>query len=144
VVKHVKDFMTHRPLEVKDLPMLQEAMDNDTLRPGQSVSEYAGKHMESFVYEDDAGPVGVLRYTKALRLCTVWCDAEDRRRNGATLMSGIEEVVRLAESNGFTEIILQTDSPLMAKFCTDKLGFEESRGEYVRHVTPTSKELNHE
>lgn len=133
--------MINRPLEVTDLDMLQKAMDVNKFHPGQKAESYAGKHMQSFVYEDDTGPIGVLQCTKTLRLRTIWCNNDDHARNGPSVMQAIADSVKRAEASGFTEIIFQTDSPLLANFCTKKLGFEESRGEYRLEVTP--KETNH-
>lgn len=110
-------------------------MDNNRLHPGQQAESYAGKSMESFVYLDEQSPIGVLRYTKTLRLVCTWCDNDDSVRNAASTTQAISDSVALAEASGFTEIIFQTNSSKLATFCS-KLGFEGSQGEYVKYVTP--------
>lgn len=127
-------MITNRPLAGTDVPMLQKALDNNEFHPGQKAEWYTGPNMYSTVYEDEQGPIGILRYTKTLRLCTVWVDNADHTRNGASIMQAIEDSVKLAEADGFTEIIFKTNSKLLAHFCVSKLGFEESQGEYRKDV----------
>jgi len=89
------------------------------------------------VYEDERGPIGVLRYTKEsdrLQLVTVWCANADRKRNAASVIVAIADTVRLARESGYKEIVFSTQSPSLARFCIDRLGFEEDKGEYVLHI----------
>jgi hypothetical protein len=125
--------ITSRPLEHKDLDMLQRALDQDQYEHADKEA-YTQNGAYSEVYEDEQGPIGVLRYTKTLRLLTVWCDNKDRIRNGASVIQAITDAVTKAKESGFTDIIFNTQSPTLAKFCVDKLGFEESKGEYVKYV----------
>lgn len=127
-------MITSRPLQGDDIPMLQQAMDDSVFHPGQNAKSYAGKNMFATVYEDEQGPIGVLKYTKTLRLRTIWCDEKDRIRNGASIVQAIEDSVKMARESGFTEVIFQTDNLALARFCVDRLGFEESRGEYRKEV----------
>jgi hypothetical protein len=128
--------MTSRPLSNADLPMLQRALDQDEFEH-LSVKNYTMDSAYSVVYEDDAGPIGVLRYTKEgdrLRLVTVWCDNHDRVRNGASVTQAISDTVTLAKANGFKAIVFATQSPTLAGFCQKHLGFEKDKDEYVRYV----------
>lgn len=127
-------MITSRPLAKEDIPMLQQAIDDNTFHQDQKVEYYIGPDMFTKVYEDEAGPIGVLRYTKTLRLCTVWCNNRDRVRNGTATIKAIEDSVEMAKQSGYTEIIFKTNSPMLAKFCTTKLGFEESQGEYRKEI----------
>lgn len=124
--------MTHRPLGESDLPMLQKALDQDTFEHADA-KQYTMDNSFSEVYEDEAGPIGVLRYTKTLRLTTVWYDNHDRKRNAASVIQAISDAVTKAKASGFTEIVFNTESPTLAAFC-QTLGFAESKGEYVLHV----------
>ena len=126
-------MITSRPIEHADLPMLQRALDQDQFEHA-STAHYTMDGAYSEVYEDEVGPIGVLRYTKTLRLMTVWCDSKDRVRNGASVIQAISDAMVKAKKSGFTEIVYNTESPLLAKFCVDKLGFAESKGEYVKQV----------
>jgi hypothetical protein len=126
-------MVNSRPLTEEDLPVLQSALEKSP-HPDQKVEHYVGDNKHCEVYEDKSGPIGILRYTKTLRLCATWINNEDRARNAASIIQAVEDASVKAKANGFTEIIFQSDSPSYAKFCTDKLGFQESRGEYVKFV----------
>lgn len=121
-------MINHRPMKVEDIPTLQAAIDQNEFHPNQKTSYYTGEKMYTEIYEDETSPIGFLRYTKALRLCTVWCDNGDRVRNGASIMQAIENSVKLAIADGFNEILFETNSPLLEKFCTSKLDFKKAEG----------------
>jgi len=128
--------MISRPLGVADLPMLQRALDQDEYEHLET-KNFTMDYAFSVVYEDEQGPIGVLRYTKddgRLRLVTVWCDNNDRRRNGRSVIVAIADTVQRARASGYKDIVFATKSPSLAKFCIDRLGFEEKKGEYVLHV----------
>ena len=126
-------MITSRPLEPTDFEMLKAALNHDQY-DHDGPMDYIRDNTEADVYEDENGPIGILRYSKTLRLMTVWCDNQDRVRNGASVIQAIADAVRKAKAAGFTDIIFNTQSPTLAKFCIDKLGFEESKGEYVKYV----------
>ena len=127
-------MITSRPLESLDQDMLKRALDQDTYEHA-GVGDYSCPNVYSEVYEDEVGPIGILRYSKTLRLMTVWCDNKDRERNAASVIKAIGDAVEKAKASGFTEIVFNTESPTLAKFCMTQLGFEESKGEYVRYVS---------
>ena len=126
-------MITSRPLESKDLPMLQKALDRDEFEHAE-VPSYTQNGAYSEVYEDEDGPIAVLRYTKTLRLVGVWCDNHAGLKNARATIQAISDAVAKAKASGFTDIIFNTESPTLAKFCVSKLGFKESKGEYVRYV----------
>lgn len=121
-------MITKRPLIDADLLALQKSLDESKFHSGLKANLFSGPHTESFVYEDEQGPIGVLRYSKTLRLCTSWFNEKDRVRNGASIFQAIKDSVELAKKNGFTDIIFDTESLLLEKFCIDKLGFEKAVG----------------
>ena len=125
--------ITHRPLELLDLPMLQRALDQDEYEHCE-VKDYTRDGAYSEVYEDDEGPIGVLRCTKTLRLVCTWCKNDDSRRNAAVTIEAIRVAVENAKTSGYTDIIFNTESPKLARFCTEVLGFEESQGQYVKQI----------
>jgi hypothetical protein len=126
--------LNSRPLTVYDVQALQDALDANEIHPGQKAEYYTNDKGYTEVYEDEFGPIGFLRYSKSLRLNTVWCDNGDRKRNGASIIQAISDAVEKAKSAGFTEIIFQTDTPALARFCTERLGFTESKGEFIKYV----------
>ncbi len=129
--------MTSRPLGVADLPMLQRALDQDEYEHLE-VPNFTMDSAYSVVYEDERGPIGILRYTRdqddRLRLVTVWCDNADSHRNGKSIVVAIADTVRLAKTGGYKEIVFFTENPSLARFCIDRLGFEKDKGDYVLHI----------
>jgi hypothetical protein len=125
--------MKSRPLGVADLPMLQRALDQDEYKHVET-KNYTMDNSHSVVYEDDKGPIGVLRYTKTLRLLTVWCNNGDKKRNAASTILAIIDSVKMARDSGFTDIIFETESPTLKQFCKDRLGFQEAGNTMVLHV----------
>jgi hypothetical protein len=117
--------------------MLQRALDQDEYEHLE-VPDFTMDSAYSVVYEDDLGPIGILRYTREpnsrLRLVTVWCDNADASRNGKSVVVAIADTVRLARESGYKEIVFCTQSPSLAKFCIDRLGFKEDKGEYVLYI----------
>ena len=116
--------MNSRPLEEKDIPMLEKALDQDTYEHCQPW-EYTMEGAYSVVYEDEQGPIGVLRYTKTLRLVCVWCDNADKRRNAASAVQAVKDAVAQAKANGYTDVTCATESPLLKKFFVEQCGFKE-------------------
>ena len=122
--------MISRPMVVEDKDCLQAAMDKNHWHPGQKAESYM-VNGANFVYGDK--PVTFLNYEKILRVRVQWCDEHDRDGNKEALAQMVEDAVKLARDNDYGEIIFQTDNPALAKYA-EKLGFEESRGEYRREV----------
>ena len=128
--------MTSRPLGVADLPMLQRALDQDEYEHLEA-KNYTMDSAYSVVYEDERGPIGVLRYTKdgdRLRLVTTWCNNYDKTRNGKSIVVAIADTVVMARTSGYKEIVFETKNLSLAQFCVTKLGFSESNGEYVLYI----------
>jgi len=114
-----------RPTTEADVNDLQKAL-NQSSHPNQKVEHYASVGVTD-VYEDESGPIGFLRYTKALRLCACWIDDKDKHRNAASISQAITDAVQKAKSNGYTEILFETESESYKTFC-EKLGFEKAVG----------------
>ena len=129
--------MTSRPLGVADLPMLQRALNQDEYEHLET-KNFTMDSAYSVVYQDERGPIGILRYTRdpdgRLRLVTVWCKNADKQRNGKSVIIAIADTVRLARTGDYKEIVFETKNPSLAQFCVTKLGFSESNGEYVLHI----------
>ena len=125
--------ITNRPLEEKDLPMLQAALDQDTFEHCEA-KNYTMDNSYSVVYEDEQGPIGVLRYTKTLRLVCVFCDNDDKRRNAAGATQAVINAVQQAKANGFVDVICETESESLKKFYVNYLGFKEAGKTLVLHI----------
>lgn len=107
--------ITTRPLELLDIPLLQRALDQDQFEHA-TVPQYTMDGAFSEVYEDKDGPIGILRYTKTLRLVCVWCDNKDLKRNAVGAAKAVRDAITKAKTNGYTDIIFETESPTLQKF----------------------------
>ena len=125
--------MTNRPLVASDFQMLQKALDQDTY-DHDSPMAYVEEGTGSQVYEDEQSPIAIFRYSMALRISAVWCDNFDRVRNKEVAIRFFNDALAEAKAHHFKEIVFNTQSPTLAKFCIDQFGFEERKGEYVRNV----------
>jgi hypothetical protein len=91
-------------------------------------------HAYSVIYEDEKGPIGILRYTKTLRLVCVFCDNDDKERNAAGAIQAVVDAVAQAKANGFVDVICETESPSLKKFYVNHLGFKEAGKTLVLHI----------
>lgn len=138
-------MITTRAMTEQDQPALQAAIKRDTFHPGEwSVddfifepdSNYEKKRLPKIctVIEDQNGPITFVRFTKTLRVCCTWVDAEDTRRNARAIIFGVLEAVQTARANGFAEIVIQTDHPKLAAFLEKACGMKNSKGEFLISV----------
>jgi hypothetical protein len=133
-----------RPFDKADIPMLQAAIDRNTIHPG----EWSVKHFyddpedpdalkipkEVTTMSDQQGPIVFVRYTKSLRISCVWNDEKDNHRNGRAVVNGILDAVTKARASGFTELIIQTQSEKLATFFEKILKMRRSRDEFILQV----------
>ena len=133
-----------RPFSETDIPALQSAIDRDTFHPG----EWSVKHFyddpkdpdalkipkEVTTISDSKGPIAFVRYTKSLRISCMWNDETDNHRNGRAVLNGILDAVNKARANGYTEIIIATESEKLATFFERILKMKRSRDEFLLQV----------
>lgn len=133
-------MISHRPLVESDFPALQAAIDADTFHPGQwEVSDFQGEGIFSETFEDENGPIVFVQYSAdsdtRLRICTMWTDSQNLKRNAPTIVYGITAAVERARAVGFDELIFSTDHSRLAKFMTTVVGFKHLYGnEYILPV----------
>jgi hypothetical protein len=123
-----------RRIEENDRPILAESLAADTFHQGTNVDFFYDQRSICNVYEDDDGPVMVVRGTKALRLDIQYLDNNDAKRNMRIMLDGFDDLAHKARESGFTEIVFNTNSPLLAQFCKKRFGFVESAGELRRFL----------
>jgi len=116
-------MITSRPITSEDTEMLQKALDQNEFHPGQKTEYYTNVGVTD-VYQDEQGTIGFLRYTKTLRLCTVWVNNDDRQRNAASVIQAISDAVSKAKASGYSDILFSTNSPKLKAF-SETLGFKE-------------------
>lgn len=86
------------------------------------------------VYEDSEGPILFLRGTKSLRIDIQFLDNGNLERNGNALKEGFLPFVEGCKKAGFTELVFNTDSPLLRRFCKNVLKFEDVEGKELRYL----------
>jgi ribonuclease HI len=124
-----------RKMTTSDLPALQQAIDRDTFHPGEWKVEHFTQPTASVeVIEDSQGPIAFVRFTKSLRISCVWNDETDSHRNGRAILRGIIDAANKARENGFTEIIITTESDKLATFFEKVLKMKKSKCEYILQV----------
>ena len=126
-----------REFTAEDVPNLEKAIENDKFHPGQWTLEafesQQGRPVAVSVIEDEKGPIAFVRYTKSLRLSCIWVQ-EDKHRNVHAIIQGLRDAANRAKESGFTEIIIQTDFPDLAKFFEKVMKMERSQGEYILYL----------
>lgn len=127
-------MITDRWLGLEDYNLLALSLAQDEHHKGTQPEFFTQLGTVCKVYEDEQGPICFVRGAKALRLDIQYVDNNDRRRNMAAMLGGFEELAASARENGFTEIIFQSNNPLLKAFCVKRLGFVESDGELRKKI----------
>lgn len=123
-------MVTSRQITETDRPSLAQALDRDIFHQGTKVDAFYEKGTMTNVYEDEQGPVLVLRASRSLRIDMMFFDNDARLRNKAVMLEGFQALLHGARQAGFKEITTSTNSPALLKFATLKeedggFGFEE-------------------
>jgi hypothetical protein len=127
-------MVTDRFMEASDAPLLARSLANDEHHRSTPPEFFTAPGTICKVYEDELGPICFVRGTKALRLDIQYVDNADKKRNMTAMLEGFDRLAKNAASHGFTEIIFQTNSPLLRKFCVKAFGFYEYEGELRKHL----------
>lgn len=123
-----------RFIETADLPLLALSLAKDEEHKKTEPEFFTASGSVCKVYEDELGPICFVRGTKALRLDIQYVDNKDKKRNIAAMLGGFDALAAKARENGFTEIIFQSNNPLLKKFCVKAFGFVESDGELRKFI----------
>lgn len=123
-----------RSLEERDKSLLQESLAKDQYHKETPVEFFYSAGAATLVYEDDAGPVFVVRGTKALRMDIQFLDNNQFDRNRKMLEENFHDFAERARQQGFTELVFCSNSPLLIAFCKRKFGFAEVQGELRRYL----------
>lgn len=92
---------------------------------------YQGERKEKMILEDDQGPILGFRISKALRVDIQFNEAE-KKRTAQGLMEGFAWLLERAQKAGFSEVIFESKSKPLIRFCKKRFGFVESPTELVR------------
>lgn len=118
--------MTERILEEKDKPWLAEWIAAEPDHQENSPDFYFQPRTKSIVYEDEQGPVFVVRYSTAVRVDTEFNPTAERERIRAMLKKVVPEVAATAQAQGFSEIVFTSVSKSLIAFCR-LLGFKAAQ-----------------
>lgn len=123
-------MVTSRKIEDTDRASIAQALARDIFHPGTSADAFYLPNVLTNVYEDEAGPILLLRGARSLRIDMLFFDNLDRERNKAAMLAGFQKLVDGAKAAGFLQITTSTNSPALLKFATTKtedggFGFEE-------------------
>jgi hypothetical protein len=106
----------------KDKEMLKEWIAAEPDHSNSTPEFYYTPGTKSVVYEDEQGPVCVVRYSSVLRLDMDFAPNIDKVRIKEAMKSQLPEIVEQAKSQGFKEIVFDSVSKPLIKFC-QYLGF---------------------
>lgn len=127
-------MVTDRFLQEYDEPLLTVALAQDEYHVGTAPEFFTAPGTICKVYEDELGPICFVRGAKALRLDIQYVDNKDRKRNMKAMLEGFDKLAKKASSYGFTEIIFNSNNPMLRKFCVKAFGFIESEGELRKFI----------
>lgn len=122
-------MVTDRFIEPGDLTLLELSLARDEHHKDTEPGFFYQPGTITKVYEDDSGPILFARGSAALRLDLQYVDNADVKRNMKAMLDGFDALAKKAKENGFGEIIFNTNSPMMKRFCTKRFGFIESGSE---------------
>ncbi len=122
-------MISSRQIEPADRDTLSSSLARDDSHVNTDPGFFYAHGSVCNVYEDDLGTVLFCRGAKALRLDVQFVFNEDFTRNRNMLLKGFPELEAKAKAAGFTEVIFFSNSPLLTRFCVQKLGFRPIAGE---------------
>lgn len=126
--------MTYRVLQEEDRPILEASLALDIEHPDTKVDFFYNPRTICFVYDDSDGPVLYARSAKTLRLDLHYVNNLDAKKNMRVMMEHFPDLVGLAQNNGYSDVMFNSTSPLLRKFCIKRLGFMEASNELRRDI----------
>lgn len=126
--------ITNRLLTPEDEANLTVSLALDKEHPDLEAEFFAEPGCVTNVYEDESGPICYVRGSAALRLDIHWVDNGDAKRNRRAILEGFPDLVARARGNDFKQVIFDSVSPMLRKFCTKRLGFAASATELKKDL----------
>jgi hypothetical protein len=130
--KSTKGLMIHdRSISSDDLSLIASAIEADeqSKRPAEFFTEPGSV---ANIYEDETGPLVVIRGIKSLRLDAQILTTE-RAQGRAAIALGVSRLAKKARENGFKEIVFRTDAKDIADLALG-FGFVAQDGEYRKAI----------
>lgn len=127
------DSYSVRPLTEQDRPYLDSLIEQDQYHAGRMDADFFLKREmgeDAWALEDEHGQiVFYFKTTTAVRLAIQFRPSTkpgDRLRNAAAMMRGLRWIEGVLKSNGFREIVTDTEGPELRNFLKRRLGFAEA------------------
>lgn len=127
------DGYTVRPLTEQDRAYLDLLIDADEYHRGRMDADFFLKRQQgedAWALEDQYGQiVFYFKTTTAVRLAIQFRPSSspaDRLRNAAAMMRGLRWIEGVLRSNGFREMVTDTEGPELRNFLKRRLGFSEA------------------
>lgn len=124
-------MITSRQVTAEDRTRIAEALSRDTFHPNTKADAFYMPGTVSNVYEDEQGnPILFVRASRSLRIDMCFFKNDAKAHNKEAMIAGFKQLVLLAKTAGFAEIVTSTNSEALRKFAcipVDKggFGFEE-------------------
>ena len=122
-------MITERWINENDYSPLKDSLAKDEYHRDTRPDFFYTPGTVCKVYEDEKGPIMYVRGCKSLRIDIQFFSNHDYERNREVLTTKFKEFVNTCKASGFKELVFNTDSPLLKRFCIQKLNFFEVSGE---------------
>ena len=116
-----------RPLEKKDLDIIQKSLYNDKWHTSVTLEDFTRTEYAYSAYEDEFGLVAVARVqvirSSVLLLDCQFITNDDEERNGRVILYGLSAMIKSARKAGYTAIEFTSQNERLVRFCVRRLGF---------------------
>jgi hypothetical protein len=117
----------------EDRSLLELSLASDQYHQTTKADFYYKPGTFTKCYSDEQGPVLFIRGAKSLRVDIQFLDNYDYERNRKMLSDNFAAFVNQCKSAGFSELVFNTTSPLLKRFCKQVLKFEVVEGHELRY-----------
>jgi hypothetical protein len=127
-----------RKIEDRDREMLWEWIqkDREHFEAGTTADFFFEPETESFVYEDELGPVFFVRLSQDLIASGLLrIDIQfgaDKKRTSSCMTEGFQSLVDRAKESGFKGMVFRSTSEPLIRFCVKRFSFEKFGDELFR------------
>lgn len=120
--------MNIRPATEADVPMIQEWIGHDPEHQGiapEFFCESIPGKAEAMIFEDSIGPIFNVKLERVLRV-HIQFDAGETLRTAKVLSQGFQWLLERAQNCGYSEVIFDSVSEPLIRFCEKRFHFERS------------------
>ncbi len=108
--------MIIRPVTDSDREMIAGWIAREPAHKESTPDFYFQDNTKSVIYEDNSGPIFIVRYSSALRIDMDFADVEKERIRQA-LKNEFPSVATEAKNQGFREVVFNSLSKTLVAFC---------------------------